>query len=129
MGTVLNRVAALLCVLAFVQSATLQCAGWQATPEARRQCCREGACPHPHQDQTTSGVTQPEADACCAQAAQRESTPSTTAFAAVTPVVLVRLIPGAGTLPAITRAPAAPWDHASPPPRLARHLLLSVLLV
>ena len=40
----LRRAVALLSVLTLVQGALVQCAGWQAAPEARRQCCQSGAC-------------------------------------------------------------------------------------
>ena len=52
--SVLRRVASVVCVLAFAQSAVALCAGWQATPEARMQCCQDGACPLHHHEHGAS---------------------------------------------------------------------------
>ena len=129
--SVLRQVASVVCVLAFAQSALAQCAGWQATPEARRECCQDGACPLHHHDEAAprTQVTQAAADDCCAQPARDESSPSATAFAStITLAVLQSVVPVVVSVAPATPL-AAPWETASPPTRVPKHLLLSVLLV
>ena len=120
-----------VCVLAFAQSAMAGCAGWQTTPEARRQCCQDGACPlHHHKDDASrTQITQSAADDCCAQSQRHESSPSRTAFASTMTLAVVSSLPLAvlSPLPRIPLAP--PWETPSPPTHVAKHLLFSVLLV
>ena len=120
-----------VCVLAFAQSALAACAGWQATPEARRQCCQDGACPlHHHSDKAPrTQITQSEADDCCAQSQRHESGPSGTAFASTITLAIVSSLTVVTpvTLPQLPLA--APWETPSPPTHVAKHLLFSVLLV
>src|SRR5947207_3117761 len=91
----MRRVASLLCVLAFVQGAIAQCAGWQATPEARRQCCRSGACPLHHRENRAprTQLTQSAADDCCARSQQHQSSPSGTAFASTMTLAVLQSLP------------------------------------
>jgi hypothetical protein len=129
--SVLKRVAALVCVLAFAQSAVALCAGWQATPEARMQCCQDGACPLHHHEHGVPGpqITQTTADDCCAQLAGAESSPSGTVFASTITLAVLQ----AHSRVVLSLAPAmaisAPWETPSPPTHVPKHLLLSVLLV
>jgi len=118
------------CVLAFAQSAVAQCAGWQATPAARRQCCQNGACPLHHRagGASRTQLTQAAADDCCAQSQRPESSPSATAFAATMTLAVVQPLPAV----VLSLAPAplgAPCETSSPPAHVPKHLLLSVLLV
>jgi hypothetical protein len=131
MGSIVRRTAALLCVLAFAQGTLLQCTGWQATPEARRQCCQGGACPLQHRQDTSARtvVTQAAADDCCASSSRHDSSPIGASIASfITLAVLQPLAHETLTLSA--NAPLSPaWEAPSPPPHVPKHLLLSVLLV
>jgi len=124
-------VASVICVLALAQSAMAHCAGWQATPEARLECCQDGGCPLHHDDEAAprTQVTQAAADDCCAQSARDESSPSATAFASTITLADLHSLPPVvmSVVPAMPLA--APWETPSPPTRVSKHLLLSVLLV
>ena len=129
--SVLRRVTSVICVLACAQSAMAQCAGWQATPEARLECCRDGACPLHHHDDAAprTVVTQATADDCCAQAARHGSSPSATVFASTITLAVLHSSPPVVMSIAPATPLAAPWETASPPTRVPKHVLLSVLLV
>jgi hypothetical protein len=124
-------VASVVCVLVFAQSADALCAGWQPTPEARRQCCQDGACPlhHQHDNRSQTHITQTAADECCALSQRPESSPSVTAFASTMTVAVIECARPI----ALRLAPAlplqAPIETGSPPAHVPKHLLLSVLLV
>jgi len=128
---VLRQVASVVCMVAFAQSAVALCAGRQATPEARMQCCQDGACPlHRHDDGVArTQITQAAADDCCALSPSPESTPSTTAFAATITFAVLQSHPP--VVMSLVPAPllSAPWETPSPPTHVPKHLLLSVLLV
>ena len=128
--SLLRRIASVACVLAFAQSAVAQCAGWQATPEARRQCCQDGACPLHHRDGASrTQVTQAAADDCCAQSERHESTRSGPVFASTMTFVLLESVP-AVVLSFLPTVPlSAPWETPSPPAHVPKHVLLSVFLV
>jgi hypothetical protein len=130
-GSFLKRVASIVCVLAFVQSAVAECAGWQATPEARRQCCEDGACPLHHHTENASKtqITQSAADDCCAQSERHESSPSGTVFASTMTLAVVESVPPVVLSPLPLVRLSAPWETPSPPTHVAKHLLFSVLLV
>ena len=120
--------ASVVCALACALST--QCVRWQPQSEARRQ---DGACPLHHHVEGVSRthLTQAALDDCCAQRPRYESTPSGRTFASTITLAVLVLQP----LPQVvlSRAPttplAAPWETASPPTHVAKHLLLSVLLV
>lgn len=65
------------------------CAGWQASAEARHDCCAEGACPAMlGQAADHSDISQEAADRCCAtseQKDQRDGSQSPAASFAVPP--------------------------------------------
>ncbi len=121
----------MVCVLAFAQSAVAECAGWQTTPEARRQCCEDGACPLHHHDDgaSTTRMTQSAADDCCARSQSHDSGPSGTLFASTMTLAIVRSLPSVvlTALPLI--ALGEPWATPSPPTHVPKHLLFSVLLL
>ena len=128
---VLRRLAAVICLLAFAESAWAQCAGWQTTPEARRQCCESGACPLHHRENNapSAHVTQGAADDCCAQSQRNESSPSGTVFTpTVTLAVLQSLPPIVLSLAPMARF-SAPRETPSPPAHVPKYVLLSVFLV
>lgn len=132
MRSVLKRVASVVCLLAFAQSAVAQCAGWQATAEARKACCQDGACPLDHEAEAAGSpaqVTQTAADDCCAQSPQRDSSPSATAFASTITLAVLQSLPPVVLSLAPTAPLTAPWETPSPPTHVPKYLLLSVLLV
>jgi hypothetical protein len=124
-----KRVATIVCVLTLAQTAVGLCAGWQATPEARLECCQDGACPlHHHDEAPGTPVTQSAADDCCALSSSPESRPSAAAFAPTITLAVLRSVPPS----VVTLAPAllpVSSDAPSPPAHVPKHLLLSVFLV
>lgn len=141
-SSVFRSTAAALCLLALLHGAVAECAGWQSTPEARRQCCLDGACPLHHEtttDSTNSArtavrtaaaaqLTQADADNCCAQAEGRDASPSAPVFTPTVTLALLALPAVAPTLPSASPL-AVVWTTPSPPTHVPKHLLLSVLLV
>jgi hypothetical protein len=126
-----QRFAALLCAFTLTSSALVECAGWQATPEARRSCCGQSAnCLHNDDQDGRRAVSQAAADSCCAASESDESRPSSTPFAAgITVAGLQAKLPALAPLSPLTVS----FDtqelvglRASPVPK---HLLLSVFLV
>jgi len=128
---VLKRLAAVVCLLAFAESAWAQCAGWQAAPEARRECCESGACPLHHREAGPSRtqVTQAAADDCCAQSQQHESSPSGTVFSPTVTLAVLQTLPPVVLSLAPTALLSAPRETPSPPAHVPKHVLLSVFLV
>jgi len=129
--SLLRRVASVACLLALAQSAVAQCAGWQATPAARLQCCQDGACPLHHRAGGVSRaqLTQAAADDCCARSQRHESSPSGTPFAATMTLAVLQPLPPVVLSLAPAMPLSAPWETPSPPAHVPKHLLLSVLLV
>ena len=122
-----------VCLLALSQNAVAQCAGWQATAEARMACCQDGACPLDHHEAEATGsptpLTQTAADDCCAQSPQRDSSPSATAFASTITLAVLHSLPPVALSLAPPAPLTAPWETPSPPTHVPKYLLLSVLLV
>jgi hypothetical protein len=133
--SLLHRVPAVLLCLGLISGNAAICAGWSATPEARMACCAESAeCPmhsgESHASSSGRGLTQAEADACCAASERKHSSPSTPTFV---PAISVAIL-GPGTVqPASvpTLVLSDDWrTHAPiPTPPVPRHVLLSVFLV
>jgi len=122
---------ALLAVLALAQGTMAQCAGWQATPQARRQCCQSGACARhePVHDGSHTQISQAAADDCCAQSQRSDSSPSGTTFASSMTLAVLSAVPPVILAPVSATPVRVPWQTSSPPSHVPRHLLLSVLLV
>jgi hypothetical protein len=110
------------------------CAGWQATPEARMECCRnEATCPMHKSESHDSGskhrVTQAQADNCCAGSERSHSTTANSTF------VLSGIVALAPATVAVVTSPNVPaiqeWRAFAPlpVPPVPKHLLLSVFLV
>ena len=131
----LRRTAALFVALALAAAGWAECAGWQASPEARMACCLGSAdCPmHGSTEPGASSdrvVTQAQADSCCAASDTDDSTPSAGAFslslsAALVPSTLSTLAP-------ITAPPAFDAWRTHVPIRIGqvpKHVLLSVFLI
>ena len=133
MGVVRRLFAVLVCVGMIAGPAAAACAGWMATPQERMACCEDENCPmhkgRSHDSASGHGLTQAEADSCCAASEGEDSSPSTPTFAAISlassgPAVLLP-----ASVPALVLSDG--WRTASPipSPPIPRHLLLSVFLV
>lgn len=132
--TFARRFAAVAAVLALALGNLAICAGWQATPEARMECCKNGtSCPMHKSESHRSGskrtITQTQADSCCAAASNCtqssvESSHFTLSNASALPVLpgLVFQVPVLALQEwrALVPLPVSP---------IPKHLLLSVLLV
>ena len=129
-----QRFAALSIIIAMILGSPATCAGWAQSANERRACCvEETGCPmgetpvrHSH---GSEGVTQAQADACCAATESRKSSPIAPQF---TSIGSVSLAPGGLSL--VVASPAALVLTARstperPPGSIPRHLLLSVLIV
>jgi hypothetical protein len=128
------RAVTLVAVIALTFSASLQCAGWQESAEARMACCaKETECPmHPASPDGSQGhrtVTQTQADTCCSLSEQSSSTSSASSHDSLyTLVALSTLsaVPLLGTAPVHHTWHAVTAISVVPVPR---HLLLSVFLI
>jgi hypothetical protein len=131
---VIRRAAAIVAVLTLAVGNVAQCAGWQATPEARMACCMDGAtCPmhksDSHKSSSSRVVSQAQADSCCAAATQgRDSSAAGSIFAISSVMALVPVT--AFTVPSNAFA-SQEWRALVPLPvsSTPKHLLLSVFLV
>jgi len=114
----------------FAQNAAAACAGWQASPEARQQCCQSGACPlHHHQHGSPTKVSQASADECCAQSTRQDSRQSSSVFAPTITLAVLKSIPPAPVSQLLATPVSTPWESAVPLTHVPKHLLLSVFLV
>ena len=131
-----RHTAALVVVLALGATGWGECAGWQATPEARLACCLgDGDCPMHKSTEPDTGservITQTQADSCCAASDTSDSTPSTEVFSLSLSAALVHTT--LDTLAPIV-APLASFDawriHVPlPVGQVPKHVLLSVFLI
>ena len=129
-----RRLATIAAVLTLSVGNLAVCAGWQATPEARMECCRnEATCPMHKSESHDSGskhrITQAQADNCCSGSERTQSTNTSSTFVVSG---LVALAPA--TMPVVTspNVPALQEWRAFVPlpvPPVPKHLLLSVFLV
>jgi hypothetical protein len=118
-------------MLALAAGNAAVCAGWMPTPEARMACCSD-TCPMHESDSGQSGsgraVTQAEADSCCAESERDDAAPSASVFVLTVPLAALT-----GPVPFVIPdfAASEAWRTHVPVPgtRVAKHLLLSVLLV
>lgn len=68
----LNRVAAGWLIIGMLIAGAAPCAGWQASAQARHDCCTEGVCPDSVDGATDHrGVSQEAADRCCATSEEK----------------------------------------------------------
>ena len=130
-----RRTAAFVVALTLVGAGWAECAGWQASPEARMACCLGSAdCPmHGSTEPGASSdrvVTQAQADSCCAASDPGDSTPSAVVFSLT---LSAALVPSTlSTLAPITAPPAFDaWRTHVPIPigQVPKHVLLSVFLI
>ena len=132
----LRRTSALVVALTLGTAGWAECAGWQATPEARMACCSgSGACPMHGSTETGAEsrrvVTQAQADNCCAAANTGDSTPSAAAFSVSLSAALANNPPlTIAPIPA-SPAPLGAWRAHVPLQvrQVPRHVLLSVFLI
>lgn len=128
----LTRAIAFAALLAVGTGGWAECAGWQATPEARMACCADGdACPMHHSAATDSlvVVSQAAADSCCAASESDNSpAPASTLTMAVPPAPLAAEL-FASVLPTAQWRDARRESVPLPGRQVARHLLLSVFLI
>ena len=123
-----------MCAFVLAVAGLAPCAGWQATPEARRACCAPGGGCAGHESQSNgqaSGtfVSQTAADNCCATSQRSDSSPVTSsAVPAVTLAILSTPVP---TLQPerIAYREGVPWPGHRHPSPVPKHLLLSVFIV
>jgi hypothetical protein len=110
------------------------CAGWESTAKARHDCCVEGQCPDQvtadrHSGGHSGGVTQAQADQCCATSEQQHQQ-RTAQFAGATYLLLPpleRVAVAATDIQPPQRTDPVAVPVPSPPARL--YLLFSVFLV
>jgi hypothetical protein len=131
-----RRAAALVVVLAIGAAGWAECAGWQATAEARMACCSgTGPCPMHGSTAPVSGarmaVTQAQADSCCAASGTEDATPSTGAFSLALSTALVRSALSIMAPVTVARASFDGWPAHVPLAvgQVPTHLLLSVFLI
>jgi hypothetical protein len=133
MAILRRRATAVLALLALCAGNVAVCAGWQSTAEARMACCKSAMhCPMHESDGrghgSHAGITQKDADDCCAAAPQRRDSDATARTFVIAGVMPAPAIPFASPI----AAPVPPMWRAVVPLRgspVPRHLLLSVLLV
>jgi hypothetical protein len=132
--TLIRRLSAVVAILTLCVGNVALCAGWQATPETRMACCMSGpSCPmhksESHDHSSKNGISQAQADSCCAASAQRRESSSPASTFGSSGVIA--LVPAAVfSVPTTVRA-AQEWRVLVPLPvsSVPKHLLLSVLLV
>ena len=133
-GTFSRRLAVLATVLTLSVGNLAICAGWQATADARMECCKNGtSCPmhksDPHGSRSTHYITQAQADTCCAASSNRAQSPTAvSSFALVNAAALPAIVPS--VVPVAVHA-LEEWRALvpRPAPPVPKHLLLSLLLV
>jgi hypothetical protein len=130
LAVILRRSAAGLVVIAMLMTGAAPCAGWQASAQARHDCCEAGMCPDAVGSMPAHGtMSQAAGDQCCAtseEKAQRDSSRLAAVFFAVPAPVPADLLPHAESL-----RPARPPLHATSAALqpTARHVLFAVFLV
>jgi hypothetical protein len=131
----LRRTAAFVVALTLAAAGWAECAGWQASPEARMACCSGSDCPMhgPTEPRTGSErvVTQAQADSCCATSGTNDSTPSAVAFSLSLSATLVMSGLSIMAPPAPPAAAFDAWRTHVPfkVSQVAKHVLLSVFLI
>lgn len=130
----IRRVVAGLTLAVLAAGDVAVCAGWEATAEARMACCLSGdSCPMHHGPDSGPdallGISQSEADRCCAASEPKESAPSASAFVAIVSLPVVGNLFVSESLH-LSHWIWHVWDDAPPPPgHVSRQALLSVFLI
>jgi hypothetical protein len=125
-----SRAAAGLVLIAMLTAGATPCAGWQASAQARHDCCQDGMCPGSVGDDRAQGEhSQATADRCCAtseEKSQRDASRSVVAFFAVPAPAPLDLLPRTDPIhPAGPPLQAMPVALHAPP----LYVLFSVFLV
>jgi len=131
----MQRLAALALAFGLMAGNGAICAGWLPSPEARMACCADDAeCPmhkgDSHSSGSAHGLTQAQADSCCASSERRSSNQSNpSSVIAITAAVLGAGIVLPASVPALVLSDA--WRTSAPIPigSVPKHVLLSVFLV
>ena len=129
-----KRLTVVLFLIGFVASGWAQCAGWEATAEARMACCEDSeTCPMHAKERAGSdihlSVSQAAADRCCASTERGGATPShATVASGITLAVLANPAPALLPSTFLTRGLDAARSSTDVSP-VATHLLLSVFLI
>ena len=128
--SMIRRSTAGLVVMAMLLAGALPCAGWQASAQARHDCCEKGACPDSlRQAAGQPEITQEAADQCCASSeenGQRDKSQSVAAIFVVSPPVASGGVPHADAVP----IPRPIRDRNPVPlPAAPLYVLFSVFLV
>ena len=132
--TLARRLAAVAIILTLSAGNVAVCPAWQATPEARMACCKNGtSCPlhksESHRSTSKRRITQVQADNCCAAASNRTQSPVASPTFGVTDATtlpIATVLVGAVPVLALKEWRAFVPLPVSPVPK---HLLFSVLLV
>ena len=122
-----RRLVGLVCVALLLSAAVGPCAGWDTTPEARRDCCERNHCQHGATLAAGEGTTQADADRCCANG--ERGTSDRTERAQVVPVLTVAdaMYDVPGVVATLATHPRR--IGIRPPGAVPRHLLFSILQV
>lgn len=131
---VIRRLGVVAIVLALVAGNGAVCAGWAPSAEARMACCSDGEpCPMHRAGANKSGlhgVTQAQADSCCASSEREDSSQSSPTFApAISSAVLGTGILMPAIAPTLILTDARGTAAPVPLTHLPKHILLSVYLV
>jgi hypothetical protein len=129
-----SRLASVVLVLALFGAGVAPCAGWESTAQSRHDCCVDGQCPDQieadsHSGNHPGGVTQAQADQCCANSEQQNQQRSAQ-FAGATFLLLPpseRVVVAAADITPPERTD--PFAVPVPSPSARLHLLFSVFLV
>jgi hypothetical protein len=130
-----HRLAAVALTFGLMAGNAAICAGWLPTPEARMACCTEGGdCPmhkgDSHHSRSEGGLTQAQADSCCASSEGKSSNQSNpSSVTAITAAVLGVGVVLPAKVPALVLSDS--WRTSAPIPiaQVPKHVLLSVFLV
>jgi hypothetical protein len=130
-----QRLAALALTFGLMAGNAAICRGWMPTPEARMACCAEGGeCPmhegDSHRSGSERGLTQAQADSCCASSERENSDQSNpSSVTAITGAVLGVGVVLPASVPALVLSDA--WRTSAPISiaPVPKHVLLSVFLV
>lgn len=129
-GAMADRFIASCVMVALFMTAGVPCAGWQASAEARHDCCAKRTCPEMMRSTADhDNISQEAADQCCARSEeknQQNSSQFATVFFAIAPVITLTNVPQTE----VFHVQSPRLDHAPPAPASTpRHVLLSVFLV
>jgi hypothetical protein len=123
---VLRFVASFVSVVALAAASVAPCAGWEATPAERHDCCERRHCQHVG-ELGSEGPSQADADECCGSAERgtADRTDQVRIPAPISPAMTAAGDAARVLVPNATRR----RDRPHPPGAIPTHLLFSVLIV